>query len=83
MLFALGSPVETQQPGKMPRIGYPSRGSGPGANEEIFRQGLRSLGYIEGVRCFRSEIIADVHCAVVLRIAGARFSRIQLGRIIC
>ena len=48
MLFALGSPVEAQQPGKMPRIGYLSRGYGPGANEEIFRQGLRSLGYIEG-----------------------------------
>jgi ABC-type uncharacterized transport system substrate-binding protein len=40
--------AQAQQPGKMPRIGYLSRGSGPGANEEILRQGLRSLGYIEG-----------------------------------
>jgi len=41
-------PARAQQPGKMSLIGYLSRGSGPGANEEIFRQGLRSLGYIEG-----------------------------------
>ena len=41
-------PARAQQPGKMSRIGWLSRGSGPGANEEIFRQGLRSLGYIEG-----------------------------------
>ena len=41
-------PARAQQPEKMSRIGYLSRGSGPGANEEIFRQGLRSLGYIEG-----------------------------------
>ena len=48
VLFALCPPVDAQQPGKILRMGYLSRGSGPGANEEIFRQGLRSLGYIEG-----------------------------------
>jgi putative tryptophan/tyrosine transport system substrate-binding protein len=49
-IFLLGAAeiAEAQQPAKVPRIGYLSRGSGPGANEEIFRQGLRSLGYIEG-----------------------------------
>jgi hypothetical protein len=51
MLFALGSPVEAQQSGKVPRIGYVS-GSGdpnnPGPPVEAFRQGLRDLGYIEG-----------------------------------
>jgi putative ABC transport system substrate-binding protein len=40
--------IEAQQSAKIPRIGYISRGSGPGVNEEIFRQGLRSLGYIDG-----------------------------------
>jgi ABC-type uncharacterized transport system substrate-binding protein len=48
LLFALSVSADAQQPGKMPRIGYLARGSGPGRNEEIFRQGLRSLGYIEG-----------------------------------
>jgi putative ABC transport system substrate-binding protein len=49
VIFALfGAVAQAQQSGKMSRIGYLSRGSGPGANEEIFRQGLRSLGYIEG-----------------------------------
>jgi putative ABC transport system substrate-binding protein len=48
LVFALSIPADAQQPGKMSRIGYLSRGSEPGANEEIFRQGLRSLGYIEG-----------------------------------
>jgi len=40
--------TEAQQSAKIPRIGYISRASGPGVNEEIFRQGLRSLGYIDG-----------------------------------
>ncbi len=48
MLLTLSIPADAQQPGKISRIGYLSRGNGPGANEEIFRQGLRSLGYIEG-----------------------------------
>ena len=48
VLLPTGSFADAQQPGKIPLIGYLSRGSGPGANEEIFRQGLRSLGYIEG-----------------------------------
>ena len=47
-LFAICFSANAQQPEKILRIGYLSRGSGPGANEEIFRQGLRSLGYIEG-----------------------------------
>ena len=48
LLFTLSLSADAQQPGKMPRIGYLSRGSGPGPNEEIFRQGLQSVGYIEG-----------------------------------
>src|SRR6266404_8752904 len=48
LVLTLSIPAAAQQPGKMSLIGYLSRGSGPGANEEIFRQGLRSLGYIEG-----------------------------------
>ena len=48
MLFALCVSGQAQQPAKISRIGYLSRSSGPGANEEKFHQSLRSLGYIEG-----------------------------------
>src|SRR5436305_8499347 len=48
VLFALGFPAEAQQPKKVPRIGYLGTRSGPGSGEEAFRNGLRSLGYIEG-----------------------------------
>jgi putative ABC transport system substrate-binding protein len=51
LLFALCLPVNAQQPGKIPRIGYVS-GTGdlsnPGANAEAFQEGLRALGYSEG-----------------------------------
>ena len=51
LLFALCSSAETQQTGKIPRIGYLS-GSGdnaknPGPQVETFRQALRDLGYLE------------------------------------
>jgi putative ABC transport system substrate-binding protein len=43
--------AEAQQPVKVPRIGYVS-GSGdpskPSGNVEVFRQGLRDLGYVDG-----------------------------------
>jgi putative ABC transport system substrate-binding protein len=50
MLFALSLFAETQQPTKIPRIGYLS---GPSLSAiayriKAFRQGLRELGYIEG-----------------------------------
>ena len=41
--FAIRS---TQQPKKVPRIGFTS--NNPGALVEAFRQGLRDLGYVEG-----------------------------------
>ena len=50
LLFALCSPVDAQQPTKIPRIGYLSTVS-PAANAtriEALRQGLRELGYVEG-----------------------------------
>jgi len=50
-LFALCLSAYAQQPGKIPRIGYVS-GTGDVSNQgpyvEVFRQGLRDLGYIEG-----------------------------------
>jgi hypothetical protein len=42
---------KAQQPKKLPRIGLVSvsgDASNPGRNVEVFRQGLRDLGYIEG-----------------------------------
>ena len=47
LLLALSYPVEAQQTGKVPRIGYVT--DDPlSPNIEAFRQGLRDLGYIEG-----------------------------------
>ena len=44
----LACAVESQQPKKIPRIGYLSLRSGFGVNDEAFRQALRELGYVEG-----------------------------------
>jgi putative ABC transport system substrate-binding protein len=50
LLFALSRPVDAQQPAKITRIGYLAAGFAPAAagRVEAFRNGLRSLGYIEG-----------------------------------
>ena len=50
LLFALSLPVQAQQPGKIPRIGYLSAStlSNQTARVEAFLQGLRELGYVEG-----------------------------------
>jgi putative tryptophan/tyrosine transport system substrate-binding protein len=46
MLFALSFSAESQQPGKIPWIGYlADAGSSP---NQAFLQGLRDLGYVEG-----------------------------------
>jgi putative tryptophan/tyrosine transport system substrate-binding protein len=51
VLLAVAVMAKAQQPTKIPRIGYVS-GTGdpttPGSRVELFRQGLRELGYIEG-----------------------------------
>jgi ABC-type uncharacterized transport system substrate-binding protein len=50
ILFALGFSVEAQQPSKLPRIGFLSSSSPSSfsAFTDVFRQGLRDLGYVEG-----------------------------------
>ena len=50
LLLALCFSVEAQQPAKIPRLGYVTIGSDPSTspNLKAFRQGLRTLGYIEG-----------------------------------
>ena len=50
MLLALGFPLEAQQAGKVPRIGFlvASSPSFYSSRIEAFRQGLRELGYVEG-----------------------------------
>lgn len=40
--------VETQQPGKIPRVGVLRPGAPADLTEDSFRQGLRELGYLEG-----------------------------------
>jgi putative tryptophan/tyrosine transport system substrate-binding protein len=50
MLFALCFPAQAQQGTKIPRLGFLS-GASPSTNvsrHEVFRQGLRELGYVEG-----------------------------------
>ena len=50
ILLAVGLPAQAQQPTKVARIGYLSPGDpvGRGYRTEAFRQGLKTLGYIEG-----------------------------------
>ena len=50
LLVSLPLRAESQQPTKIPRIGYLSGGSLSTLQGRIeaFRQGLRDLGYIEG-----------------------------------
>ena len=50
ILLAAGTFANAQQGTKIPRIGYLASGSASssGKNLEIFRQGLREFGYIEG-----------------------------------
>lgn len=44
-----GAVARAQQPGKVPRMGYLSIGTGRGSpNAEALRQGLRDLGYVDG-----------------------------------
>jgi putative tryptophan/tyrosine transport system substrate-binding protein len=47
LLLALCYSAAAQQPAKVPRIGYLSISPG-GPRQELFRQGLRELGYEEG-----------------------------------
>jgi putative ABC transport system substrate-binding protein len=48
LLFALGVSAEAQQAGKIPRIGYLSLSAKPDLRVEVFVQGLRELGWIDG-----------------------------------
>ncbi len=47
-LLAGPLPTEAQQKGKVPRIGYLHFRAGPIATDEVFRQALRDLGWVEG-----------------------------------
>src|SRR5262245_23017180 len=51
IVFAFCIPAEGQQAKKVARLGYVSASGGPASPDarfEVFRQGLRDLGYIEG-----------------------------------
>jgi len=85
MLFVLCFPVQAQQQGKIPRIGYLTLASSSSnlPRREAFREGLRHLGYIEGQNInieYRyadsrterlSELVADlVRLEVAVIVAG-------------
>ena len=50
VLLAICLPADAQQPTKVPRLGYLTAASlsALAARPEVFRQGLRELGYVEG-----------------------------------
>jgi putative ABC transport system substrate-binding protein len=48
MLFALCFAAWAQQPRRVPRIGYLSPLSGPSRTLEVFKEGLRELGWVDG-----------------------------------
>lgn len=48
MLVALSYSASAQQPGKIPRIGYLSLSGKPDLRVEVFVQGLRDLGWVDG-----------------------------------
>src|SRR3989442_569282 len=49
-LSLLAAPLAAcaQPPAKIPRIGYMTLRAGPAEFDEVFKQGLRDLGWIEG-----------------------------------
>ena len=88
LLFALSVPVEAQQPGKIPRIGFVSgRGeptpTNPDSRADAFRQGLRDLGYIEGhnilVEYRYAEGKLDRHRAIVAELVQLRIDVLVSG----
>ena len=48
IIVLLSTVAESQQPDKIPRIGYLSLRQGIEPREEAFQKGLRELGYVEG-----------------------------------
>jgi ABC-type uncharacterized transport system substrate-binding protein len=48
ILLTIAVVAESQQPTKVPRIGFLSGNTVATAWREAFRQGLRDLGYVEG-----------------------------------
>ena len=61
MLYALCSSAEAQQPAKVPRVAYFSAGSASSqaSRLEVFKQGLRNLGYAEGKEIVIEQRYAD------------------------
>jgi putative tryptophan/tyrosine transport system substrate-binding protein len=48
LLLASGSPAEAQQGKKVPRIGFLGLSADRSPLDQVFLQGLRDLGYVEG-----------------------------------
>jgi len=69
--------AEGQQRRKLPLVGYLSARSGPGDEDEAFRQGLRELGYIPG-----RDIVIEYRWAAIsndgLRLAAEELVRLKV-----
>ena len=48
LLFSLSFPAQAQQLKRIPRIGYLTLRAGPSAQDEVFKQELRKLGWVDG-----------------------------------
>src|SRR5919106_4314770 len=61
MLLALCDPVQAQQSAKVPRIVYLSAGSASSqaSRVEVFKHGMRELGYVEGKNIVVEQRYAD------------------------
>jgi ABC-type uncharacterized transport system substrate-binding protein len=85
MLLAVAVLAEAQQPTKIPRIGYFSAGSAASqaSRLEIFKQGLRKLGYTEGKDVIVEQRYADGKLdrtgALAAEVVGLKFDVIVTG----
>ena len=83
LAFVLGFAAEAQQPKKLYRIGILFVGSSSfyATWIDVFRQGLKELGYIEGQNLVRINVLDG--CASISAMATSRTSGRRATRLSC